>query len=171
MALSEKGDPMHTLILCAALATPAPTPPIEDGLPDVVEQIQPGQEIDWALSTVTTLRNMANERLWGPFVSVVIMALLSLLSFLIVRSKEVRDRLRPYMGEVALAASVLGYVALGVGTLPTGADAGEWWAVIGPGIKTGLAAVGGYELVVKRLLKHWWPKIWGLFKRLLPGKS
>jgi len=134
-------------------------------LPDVVPQVAPGQEVDWAVDTFRALRSMANERLWGPFVSVVIMALLSLLSMLILRSREFRDKVKPYMGEIALAASVLGYVAMGLATLPAGADVAAWWGVIGPGIKTGLAAVGGYELLIKRLLQHWLPKLLGLFRK------
>jgi len=134
-------------------------------LPDVIEEIKPGEEVDFVLKTASALRVAADEKLWGPFASIVIMALLSLFSFVFLRVRDLRDKLKPYMAEVALGISVLGYVALGLGTLPAGANAGEWWGVIGPGIKTGLAAVGGYELLVKRALRHWWPKLWALVKR------
>lgn len=186
---------MKHLMLCAALALPSTVlaqpeaaPVIETvvaqptgelavpvttstvipaALPDVVEEISAGGEVDWAVATVGVMRAAASERLWGPFASVVIMALLSLFSFVFLRWRDLRTSLRPYMGEVALAVSVLGYVALGLSTLPVEADLGAWWAVIGPGIKTGLAAIGGYELIVKRLLKHWAPKLWALVKRLV----
>lgn len=139
-------------------------------LPDVVEEIKPGEEIDWAIKTASALQAAASEKLWGLFASIAIMALLSLFSFVFLRFRDLRTTLRPYMGEVALAVSVLGYIAIGLGTLPAGADLGEWWGVIGPGLKTGLAAVGSYEILLKRVIKIWLPKIWVLLKHLFSKK-
>lgn len=166
---------MSYLILCTALAMPSAqgqnrTPIVlaqapTDAVPDVVEPIPAGGEIDWVVATLKAAKSAMDEKLWGPFVSIVIMALLSLFSFLLVRWKEFRERLHPYMGEIALVLSVLGYVAIGVGDLPAGATFGDWWAVVGPGIKTGLAAIGGFEIIGKRILKIYLPKFWALLKK------
>lgn len=173
---------MRYLILCTVLAIPfpamaqdpEPVSPIaeaadravaETGVPSVIPEIKRGKEISWLVSTFKTLRGMANEKRWGPFVSVLLMAFMSLFSFAFLRFGDLRAKLKPYMGEIAMALSVVGYVAIGMGTLEEGATAGDWWGVIAPGVKTGLAAVGGYELLVKRLWRHWGPKLLALAKR------
>lgn len=176
---------MRYLMTCAVLAMPFPAmaqdpepvapiaesadQPVVDpatGIPSVVPEIKRGDEIGWFVSTLKTLREMANEKRWGPFVSVLLMAMLSLFSFAFLRFRDLREKLKPYMGEIAMALSVVGYASIGMGTLEVGATAGEWWGVIAPGVKTGLAAVGGYELIVKRLWRHWGPKAMALVKKL-----
>lgn len=144
---------------------PAPAPAAE--IPGVkgVTQIPPGKEIDWATQTAREAWVAAKDGNWGLLVSILLMAALSLFSLLFVRSKEIRDQLRDYMPEVALIVSVLGYVAVALQALPPGAALADWWEVIGPAIKTGAAAVGAYEVIVKRLVQVWAPKLWGLAKR------
>jgi hypothetical protein len=137
---------------------------------ELIREIPPGQEVDWAMETAGKLRSAASEDRWGPFVSVLLMALLSLFSFVFVRSQDLRKAIRPYMPEVAVGTSMLAYIAVAVGTLPPGAEVADWWGVIGPALKTGAAAVGFYDILVKRLLRFWGPKIVRLVKRLL-GKT
>jgi hypothetical protein len=165
-------DESGSLLLPADASTEvvAPeTPPIVVDH-ELVPEIQPGAEVDWAMETAGKLRSAASEDRWGPFVSVLLMALLSLFSFVFVRSHDLRKAIRPYMPEVAVGTSMLAYIAVAVGTLPPGAEVADWWGVIGPALKTGAAAVGFYDLLIKRLLRFWGPKLIGLVKRLL-GKT
>lgn len=157
---------MLSLALALVILQP-PAPPVVATAPALtaeaaqspVPKIEPGQEIDFVLSTAKALKSAASEKRWGVFVSILLMAFLSIFSAVFVRSKELRERLRDYTPEVAIVVSVLGYVAVAMGSLPPGADIGDWMGVILPAVKTGLAAVGSYEVLVKRLIQHWWPRL------------
>lgn len=171
--------PLFAFLFCAlpalAYAQEPSTPVAENAITapggDTVPTIQPGQEVDWAFETLSSLKSAASEKNWGLFVSILLMACLSLFSLIFVRSKELRDKLRGYMPEVALGVSLLGYIGIALGTLQPGASVGDWWGVIWPALKTGLAAVGAHQFLVKRLLKHWGPKLWALVSKLWKKKE
>lgn len=171
---------MTALILALAITQAPVTPPNpEHNLPVVtspvtnpsVPVIEQGKEVDWATGVFQSAKAAAGEKRWGLLVSILLMACLSLFSWLFIRVQELRDRLKQYMPEVAVTVSILGYVAVALGSLPVGAHVGDWWAVIWPAVKTGLAAVGAYELLVKRVVAVWLPKALELAKKLLAKKA
>jgi len=125
------------------------------GVPTVV----PGKEVDFIAATFQSARAAASEKRWGLFVSILLMALLAGFNALLIRSQELRDRVKAYMGEIAVVMALAGYIGIAVASLPVGAHVGDWWAVIWPALKTGFAAIGAYEILVKRVLGVYLPKL------------
>jgi hypothetical protein len=128
-------------------------------LPAGVPIVAQGKELDFVAKTFQEARAAASEKRWGLFVSILLMAFLAGFNALIIRSQDMRDRLRAYMGEVAMGLAILGYIAVALASLPVGAHITDWLAVIWPAVKTGLAAIGAYEFLIKRVLGFWIPKL------------
>ena len=145
-----------------------------DGSVAGVPTIAPGAEADTVVKVLVELKAAASEKRWGAFVSILLSALLAFANWLLIRSKEAREKVRDFMPEIAIGMALLGYVAIALAALPAGAHVGDWWAVILPALKTGAAAVGLYAFVVKRCLGFYVPKIaagvrallvrWGVLK-------
>jgi hypothetical protein len=169
------------LTLPAFAQDPVPTPGVEiaDGATGEVAvspgtpvpTIKPGEEVDWAIATFQAAKAAADQKAWGPFASVILMALLSLFSASVLRFKGLREKLKPYMGEVALATGVLGYIGIAVGALPPGAALSDWGGAVWSGVEIGCAAVGAYELLAKRVLKVYLPKLWAWVSKIWAKKD
>jgi len=150
-----------------AQVTPEIATVLPDGsvvLPDGSQSVSPGEEFGFVVKTARLLLGAANEKRWGLFVSILLMAILAGFNTLLIRSRELRDRIKAYLGEVAMTMALLGYIGIALAALPAGAHVADWFAVIWPAVKTGLATVGAYELLAKRLIGFWLPKIVGLLR-------
>lgn len=148
----------------AGTIQPDGTVDLPKGVPVVVQ----GRELDFVAKTFQEARAAASEKRWGLFVSILLMAFLAGFNALLIRSQDLRDKLREYMGEIAVGMALLGYIGIAVASLPVGAHITDWWAIIWPAVKTGFAAMGAWEFLAKRVLGFYAPKVWA---KLFPPKG
>lgn len=137
-------------------------------VPEIVERVPVGDELGWLTRKAQALKKLADDKAWGPFVSMLIMALMSAFFWALTKVKRLQTWSGKHKGVIVTAATMLGYLMVDLASLAPGASIKEWGSVLGHGAVVGLAAVGGFEVVWKRILK---PIVQPLLNKIFKAKS
>ncbi len=156
---------------CLARAqAPAAVVVAPDGTVTGVPQVEPAKAPEWVLGTIRTARDLARSGQWGPFVALLLTALASVLSLALRLSPVLWAKVRPHLGYVTIGLTLAMYLAGNLAAIEVGAGAMTWASVIGRAVLAGMAACGGWELVLKPLLRKLAPKLAELLGVKIPAE-
>lgn len=146
------------LALDHAYAQSAPAVTVSpDGAVTGVPQVTPEGAIDWLADTFRAAREHARAKEWGPLVALILTALCSAFALLLRLVPAVWAWVQPRMGYAGVALTLAMYLAADVDGIPVGSGPVPWLKAIGTAVTLGMAACGGWELVLKPLLRRFAP--------------
>lgn len=138
---------------------PTPGTVQPDGSITGVPQVEPTKAGGWVVDVIRQARDLARSGAWGPFVALLLTALASLFSLALRLIPDLWAKLRPHLGYVTIGLTLAMYLAGNLAALEIGAGAMDWLSVIGRAVAAGMAACGGWELILKPLIRRFLPKL------------